>query len=161
MPSRPPRWTPTCLLQAENDNVDGPSNSLSYYNALKDAGVPQIDNIITQLRTTSLDESIRFYTTKLGFTLEFRYEDFYAGVQAGGHFVHLKLVDEVDPSIAYVEAGEHFHLYVETADVTAAADHLREQGVPLVRDVHETTWGTRECVIKDDQGHTIYIGQRL
>ena len=30
---------PTFLLHAENDNVDGPSNSLSYYTALKDAGV--------------------------------------------------------------------------------------------------------------------------
>jgi catechol 2,3-dioxygenase-like lactoylglutathione lyase family enzyme len=121
----------------------------------------QIANIVTQLRTTNLAESIRFYTTKLGFSLEFRYEDFYAGVQAGGHLVHLKLVDEVDPSIAYVEAGEHFHFYLETTDVEAAADRLRQQGVPLVRDVHETPWGTRECVIKDDQGHTIYIGQRL
>jgi len=31
---------PTFVLQAENDNVDGPSNSLIYYAALKDAGVP-------------------------------------------------------------------------------------------------------------------------
>jgi acetyl esterase/lipase len=31
---------PTFLLHAENDNVDGPSNSLIYYIALKDAGVP-------------------------------------------------------------------------------------------------------------------------
>ena len=31
---------PTFLLHAENDNVDGPTNSLSYYAALKDAGVP-------------------------------------------------------------------------------------------------------------------------
>jgi acetyl esterase/lipase len=31
---------PTFLLQAENDNVDGVSNSLMYYTALKDAGVP-------------------------------------------------------------------------------------------------------------------------
>jgi len=30
---------PTFLVHAENDNVDGPSNSLSYYRALKDAGV--------------------------------------------------------------------------------------------------------------------------
>jgi catechol 2,3-dioxygenase-like lactoylglutathione lyase family enzyme len=119
----------------------------------------QIANIVIQLRTTNLAESIRFYTTKLGFTLEFQYEDFYAGVRASGQVVHLKLVDEVDPSIAYVEGGEHFHLYLETDDVAAAADHLRQQGVPLVRDVHETPWGTRECVIKDDQGHTIYVGQ--
>ena len=31
---------PTFVLQAENDTVDGPSNSLIYYTALKDAGVP-------------------------------------------------------------------------------------------------------------------------
>ena len=31
---------PTFLLHAENDNVDGVTNSLSYYTALKDAGVP-------------------------------------------------------------------------------------------------------------------------
>jgi acetyl esterase/lipase len=31
---------PTFLVHAENDNVDGPSNSLFYYIALKDAGVP-------------------------------------------------------------------------------------------------------------------------
>jgi acetyl esterase/lipase len=31
---------PTFLLHAENDNVDGVSNSLVYYTALKNAGVP-------------------------------------------------------------------------------------------------------------------------
>jgi acetyl esterase/lipase len=31
---------PTFLLHAENDNVDPPSHSLTYYTALKDAGVP-------------------------------------------------------------------------------------------------------------------------
>jgi acetyl esterase/lipase len=31
---------PTFLLQAENDDVDGVSNSLVYYTALKNAGVP-------------------------------------------------------------------------------------------------------------------------
>lgn len=31
---------PTFLVHAENDNVDGPSNTLFYYIALKDAGVP-------------------------------------------------------------------------------------------------------------------------
>ena len=35
-----PQTPPTLLVHAENDNVDGPSNSLFYYMALKDAGVP-------------------------------------------------------------------------------------------------------------------------
>jgi hypothetical protein len=32
--------------------------------------------------------------------------------------------------------------------------------VPLLKDVHETDWGTREFVIKDDPGHTLYFGER-
>lgn len=66
----------------------------------------QISGAIAQLRTTDLAESIRFYTTKVGLTLEFQ-----------------------------------------------------TNGVLVVRDVHETAWGTREFVIKDDQGHTLYFGE--
>ena len=96
-----------------------------------------ISSAIAPLWTTSLAESIDFYTAKVGLTLEFR----------------------PDPSIAYVDRGDHFHLYLETDDIVATADRLERNGVSLVRDVHETPWGTRELVIKDDQGHTLYVGQ--
>jgi catechol 2,3-dioxygenase-like lactoylglutathione lyase family enzyme len=118
-----------------------------------------ISGVIPQLRTTDLQSSIRFYTTKLGLQLEFQYQDFYAGIRAGKQIFHLKLVDEKDPSIQFVEDGEHFHLYLETNDVAGAAAALKADGVPLVKDVHETPWGTREVVIKDDQGHTLYLGE--
>ncbi len=120
----------------------------------------RISGAIPQLRTTDLAASIRFYTAKVGLTLEFQYEDFYAGIRAGHQIFHLKLVDEKDPSIAFVDAGEHFRLYFETEDAEAAADALRRNGVRLVKDVHETAWGTREFAITDDQGHTLYFGER-
>src|SRR6266545_7908145 len=103
----------------------------------------QISGLVAQLRTTNLIESIRFYTTKVGLTLAFQYEDFYAGIRAGNQLFHLKLVDERDPSIVFVDRGEHFHLYLETDDAAGAADALKRQGVRLVKDVHETPWGTR------------------
>jgi catechol 2,3-dioxygenase-like lactoylglutathione lyase family enzyme len=121
----------------------------------------RITGAIAQLRTTDLKGSIRFYTTKVGLELEFQYEDFYAGIRAGNQIVHLKLVDQKDPSIAFVDEGEHFHLYLETDDAKAAAARLRSNGVALVKDVHETGWGTRELVFRDDQGHTVYFGERL
>jgi catechol 2,3-dioxygenase-like lactoylglutathione lyase family enzyme len=118
-----------------------------------------ISGVVPQLRTTDLKSSIRFYTTKLGLQLEFQYQDFYAGIRAGNQVFHLKLVDEKDPSIQFVEDGEHFHLYLETNDIAAAAAALKANGVSLVKDVHDTPWGTREVVIKDDQGHTLYLGE--
>ena len=119
-----------------------------------------ISGVIPQLRTTNLAESISFYTVKLGLALDFQYEDFYAGIRAGGQRLHLKLVDDTDPSIAFVDQGEHFHLYLETDDVTAAAVALKKHGVTFVKDVHDTPWDTREFAIKDDQGHTLYFGER-
>ena len=118
-----------------------------------------ITSAICQLRTTDLAESIRFYTRVVGLTLEFQYEDFYAGIRVGNQAFHLKRVDDKDPSIEFVDKGGHFHLYLGTDDAAAAADALKSNGVRLVKDVHDTAWGTREFAIKDDQGHTIYFGE--
>ncbi|WP_250626005.1 VOC family protein [Pinirhizobacter soli] len=119
----------------------------------------QISNVIAQLRTTDISASIDFYTTKLGLTLGFRYQDFYAGICAGNQMFHLKLVDEMDPSIPFVDDNEHFHLYLQIDDVSVFAAMLKSKGVNFVKDVHKTPWGTREFVIKDNQGHTLYFGQ--
>jgi hypothetical protein len=51
-----------------------------------------------------------------------------AGIRAGGQLFHLKLVDEKDPSIEFVDQGEHFHLYLETDDAAATADALKRNG---------------------------------
>src|SRR5260370_32058187 len=60
-------------------------------------GTMRISGAIAQMRTTDVAESIRFYTTKVGLTLEFQYQDFYAGIRAGNQVFHLKLADERDP----------------------------------------------------------------
>src|SRR5687768_15032907 len=121
----------------------------------------KIKAIAPQLRTTDIASSVRFYTKKLGFAVEFNYEDFYVGIRAGEHLFHLKLVDEKDPSIPYVDEGGHIHLYFEIEGVAAFADQLKANGVPLLKELHETPWNTREIVIHDDQGHTLYFGEPL
>jgi catechol 2,3-dioxygenase-like lactoylglutathione lyase family enzyme len=131
------------------------------YHQQRFGGKMKISSAIAQLRTTDLAASIHFYTTKVGLKLEFQYQDFYAGIRAGSQVFHLKLVDEKDPSIEFVDKGEHFHLYLETDDVAAVASALKKNGVSLLKDVHDTAWGTREIVVKDDQGHTLYFGENL
>jgi len=120
-----------------------------------------IKHVIPQLRTTDMASTIRFYTEMLGFAVEFDYEGFYVGLRAEEQLIHFKLVDEPDPSIQYVDEGGHLHLYLQTDDVTSFAEQLKTKGVALVEDVKNTAWNTKEIVLQDDQGHTLYIGQAL
>ena len=73
--------------------------------------------------------------------------------------LHLKLVDTKDPSIEVVASDDHLHLYFVTPDVMAAVEAVRQAGIRLVKEVHRTPWGTREFVVHDDQGHTLYFGE--
>lgn len=118
-----------------------------------------LTGVISQLRTTNLVESVEFYTAKLGMKLDFQYEDFYAGIRAGNQVFHLKLVDDVDPGIEYVERGDHLHLYFETDDAADMAAKCKTNGIGIVHQLHETPWGTLEFTIRDNQGHTLYFGQ--
>ena len=119
----------------------------------------RIAAVVPQLRTTDLASSLAFYTKVLGFALEFQYEDFYAGVRTGPYLLHLKLIDFPDPSIEFVREEGHIHLYFQVPDITTTAAELKRHGVSMIRDVHDTAWNTRECIIEDNQGHTLYFGE--
>ena len=120
----------------------------------------QITGVIPQLRTTDLAASHFHLYFETDDAAAVAYEDFYAGIRAGNQVFHLKLSDEKDPSIAFVDREEHFHLYFETDDAAAVVAGLKKNGVPLVKELHETPWETREFAVKDDQGHTLYFGER-
>jgi len=119
-----------------------------------------VKSVAPQIRTTNLDESIEFYVSRLGFELDFRYEDFYAGIKiANDQQLHLKLVDDKDPSICYVRDGNHLHLFFFTEDVESYADKLRANGVKFHSEVAVTSRGSKDFSIIDDQGHVLCFSE--
>jgi catechol 2,3-dioxygenase-like lactoylglutathione lyase family enzyme len=113
---------------------------------------------ITQLRTTDLEQALDFYTRTLGYKIAFRYEDFYAGIDIDGQILHLKLVDEDDPSIDFVAQGDHFHLYIEVTDLAARHEELAGGGAQISA-IKAQPWG-REFVVIDPEGHRIYYAEK-
>tara|TARA_B100001179_G_C18348089_1_gene299576 strand:+ start:71 stop:445 length:375 start_codon:yes stop_codon:yes gene_type:complete len=116
---------------------------------------------IPQIRTTNIEESIDFYVDKLGFDLDFRYDDFYAGIKAGNSRIHLKLANEKDPSISFVKQGNHVHLYFFARDTPAIARELKTKGVSLLSEPHDTDYSKNEFKLEDNQGHTLYFSETL
>jgi uncharacterized glyoxalase superfamily protein PhnB len=118
----------------------------------------RIISVTTQLRVVDLERALRFYTETLGFVLEFRFRDFYAGVRSGETLLHLKLVDALDPSIPFVREGDHLHLYLRVTDLDAAFREL-ETKAEVVYPISTKPWGDREFTIRDPDGHTIYLAE--
>ena len=118
-----------------------------------------VTQVIPQIRTTDIEASIDFYVNRLGFELDFRYQDFYAGIKAGDGLFHLKLVDDTDPSIDFVRQGDHLHLYFPTNDVRAMAQNLKARGVAFLTELHDTDYSSSEFSIADNQGHILYFSE--
>jgi catechol 2,3-dioxygenase-like lactoylglutathione lyase family enzyme len=118
-----------------------------------------VKEIVLQLRTVDIDRALAFYIDELGFTLSFRYEDFYAGIETAGYMVHLKLVDNPDPGIDFVRRGEHLHLNITVDDIESEYGRIREAGVTIREELTIKPWNMREFVVEDPDGHTIYFSQ--
>ncbi len=120
-----------------------------------------IQGLSLQLRTVDLDRAISFYVDKLGFTVSFRYEDFYAGLETCGHMIHLKLIDSPDPGVDFVREGGHMHLYIVVDDIDSVFESVMQSGVSVTEEITERPWDMKEFVIEDPDGHTIYFSQPL
>ena len=119
-----------------------------------------VTEVIAQIRTTNLDKTIDFYVDKLGFELEFKFQDFYAGIKvAGGQSFHLKLVDDKDPSIDVVQTDGHQHLLFGTDELDAAAERFERNGVIFREGITATDWGARTFYVLDDQGHVLCFAE--
>ena len=52
-----------------------------------------IKKMSPQLLVTNIERSIEFYINKLGFDVDFRYQDFFAGIIKDGYSIHLKMTE--------------------------------------------------------------------
>ena len=122
-----------------------------------------IDRVVSQVRVRRLETALQFYEAGLGGNRLFVYEGFYAGIALGQSEIHLKCIEDEDPGIAYVQQYEHVTLYCWTPSLAGALRQLltaSHQG-RVVKDAHDTPWGTREAILEDPDGHRIYLAEAV
>jgi catechol 2,3-dioxygenase-like lactoylglutathione lyase family enzyme len=104
-----------------------------------------------QLPVTHIERSIEFYTKKLGFSVDFRYEDFYAGIVKDGYSIHLKC------SAPQGNDGRN----KEDLDITFSVDsierfyeELLSKSIDIIQPLRDMPYG-REFYIADPDGNRI------
>jgi predicted enzyme related to lactoylglutathione lyase len=114
----------------------------------------KIKKMSPQLLVEDIDRSIDFYTKKLGFDIDFRYQDFYVGISKDGYSIHLKSGNS--PIDKRKNRGTDVDLDI-LFSVIGIDDLYREilkESVEIVQPVRDMPYG-REFYIADPDNNLI------
>lgn len=108
------------------------------------------------LPVKNIEESIRFYTEKLDFKLNFTWNDpiDYAVLKRGEVNIHLsKRKDNPDPDSMYSS------IYIFVHDAEMVYNELKNKEVSILSPLSETDYGMKEFDIKDTEGYVLSFGE--
>ncbi len=114
----------------------------------------KINSMSPQFVVTDLDSSIEFYTASLGFDIDFRYEDFYAGLNKEGFTIHLKSGSSSAEERQRKRAHEDPDLVFSVSNIEALYRELSGKSVEIIQPLREMPYG-KEFYISDPDGYII------
>jgi catechol 2,3-dioxygenase-like lactoylglutathione lyase family enzyme len=114
----------------------------------------RIKQMSPQLHVTDLERSIEFYTKKLGFKIEFRYEDFYAGIIKDGYSIHLKTGDPPIEQKKQHEDRDPIDILFSVEHIQDLYEELSGKSVLFIQPLRQMPYGN-EFYIADPDGNVI------
>jgi len=109
----------------------------------------------TSIFVNNMDESIEFYTKKLGLKLldgPFHYPGNADMAFVGDEWnSYIELVYDLEEHPPYALGNRYEHLAIEAGDdLTAYINNLKAQGVKILKDVYKSPGGTRAIAFVED-----------
>jgi catechol 2,3-dioxygenase-like lactoylglutathione lyase family enzyme len=118
----------------------------------------RIKKMSPQLLVADIERSIEFYTKKLGFQVDFRYEDFYAGIIKDGYSIHLKL-DESSKQIERKRESEDVDIIFSVDNIEGLYEEISNRSVEFTQSLRDMAYG-KEFYVADPDGHIIaFLGE--
>lgn len=106
---------------------------------------------------THIERAVAFYTTHLGFGVDFRYGDpeFYVGLSLGNVCLHLS------SAYPYKNNTGHGHLYITFDEVDSLYRRLQAAGAKFYSPIANQPYGMRDFAVMDPDTNQIGIGAPL
>ncbi len=115
---------------------------------------PKIKNMSPQLIVANLESSIEFYTKQLGFSIDFRYEDFYAGVIKDGYSIHLKSGVPFAEERKNKRQNEDLDISFSISGIETFYQEFLAKQVEVVQPLRQMPYG-KEFYIADPDGYIL------
>lgn len=113
-----------------------------------------LKQITPQLLVFDLERAISFYVEQLGFTVAFRYEDFYAGIENAGHAIHLKKDTDASEHKLGQRPNENLDLIFSVDNLATLFEEISAKEVEIVQPLRQMPYGA-EFYIADPDRHVI------
>ena len=113
-----------------------------------------IKGMSPQLVVSNIERSIEFYTEKLGFTVAFRYSDFYVGIIKDGYTVHLKSGNPFIEERKNKRANEDLDIIFSVKDIEYLYEELSNRSVQFLQPLRTMPYG-KEFYVADPDGYII------
>lgn len=113
-----------------------------------------IKKMSPQFLVTDLERSIDFYMKTLGFDLDFRYEDFYAGIVKDGWSIHLKSGSPVRGERKSKRDNGDTDIVFSVDAIEELYDQLSNKSLEIVQPLREMPYG-KEFYIADPDGYIV------
>ena len=107
-----------------------------------------------QLLVSDLESSIEFYTEKLGFDLDFRHEDFYAGVIKEGYSIHLKLGSPASDERQSKRDNEDLDIVFSVQGIEDLYEEYSTRSVEFTQPLRAMAYG-KEFYVADPDGYIL------
>jgi catechol 2,3-dioxygenase-like lactoylglutathione lyase family enzyme len=114
----------------------------------------KIKKMSPQFLVADLERSIEFYTKKLGFDIDFRYEDFYVGIIKDGFSIHLKTGQPVVDIKQSKKDNERLDITFSVEDIRYLYEDLLNKSAEVIQPLRQMPYG-REFYVADPDGHII------
>ncbi len=110
----------------------------------------------TILSVSNMQDSLSFYSDKLGFNINFTWKDpvEYAVLKRGNVNVHLSL-----HNADVTNNGLHTNLYVFVYDVDGLYQDFVNKGVSKISKPETHDYGMRDFDVRDPDGHVLCFGR--
>lgn len=118
------------------------------------ATASKIKKMSLQLIVADIDRSIEFYTKKLGFQIDFRYEDFYAGIIKDGFSIHLKTGEPLMEVRKNKRNNEDLDIIFSVEEIEYLYEEFSGQFIEIIQPLRHMPYG-KEFYISDPDAYSI------
>lgn len=119
----------------------------------------RVTSFAPQFLVDDLERSIAYYQ-KLGFSFGEPWDGFYAIGQLNGLELHLKEAPKNHAERQWRRDNEHLDASAGVDGIESFYERCIVSGVPILKALAPTAWGTKDFYVEDPDGYIICFGGR-